>query len=472
MYGLALIALLAVVFGFVGFLPYTGMAYLVSFSLLVLTCYTTNLICATLYDAPTNSESSYITAFILFFLLEPSLTLTGMAWIVAAGFVAMISKYVFAYRNKHLFNPAAFAALALSLAGSGVVIWWVACPELIVPVAILGLLLVRKIRRFDMFAAFLLAAAVTGVAYALYYQYDPVGLLRQYILSWPLVFFGAIMLTEPATTPPTTWLRTIYGVLVGALFSAQFSFGPLSATPQFALIVGNMFAYAVSPKWKLLLTLQTIKDMGSGFYEFIFTADQSFSFRPGQYLEWTIPAEEADLRGNRRYLSISSAPGGTEVRFATRMPKERPSSFKSHMLAMQPGETITAGGLAGDFTLPTDTQQKLVLIAGGIGITPFISQLRDMEARHEQRDIILLYAVNVETDLMFLDVLGKAAGVRLVTVIGTHITDAVIAREVPDYASRLFYISGPNAMVSATRMLLRGMSVSRGRIMTDYFPGL
>jgi ferredoxin-NADP reductase len=96
----------------------------------------------------------------------------------------------------------------------------------------------------------------------------------------------------------------------------------------------------------------------------------------------------------------------------------------------------------------------------------------DNRSQQCQSDIVLLYAVNVETDLMFLDVLGKAAGVRLVTVIGTHITDAVIAREVPDYASRLFYISGPNAMVSATRMLLRGMSVSRGRIMTDYFPGL
>lgn len=503
LYSMFTIALAAIVLGFAGVIAYDGFSLIASFLILMFSSYLTNMMFAKLFKAPANVESVYITAFILFFLIEPLITVNGIIILVAVSTIATISKYLFAIHRKHMFNPAAIAAVILTLTGSGAVIWWVATPVLSTLTLILGLLIVRKIKRFPMFATFV----IVSIAALVYTYVVPSGMnffsfAKELLLSWPFVFFATIMLTEPLTTPPTTATQIIYAGIVGLFFASKFTFGPFYSTPELALIIGNIYSYSVSSKQKLMLTLMMKRQVSATVYDFIFESNQQLSFRPGQYLEWTLPHIAPDNRGNRRFFTVASSPTESAIHLGVRIDPNDSSSFKKHLLSMEPGEIMTASHLSGEFTLPTipasnnvsnstkyGRQQKLVFIAGGIGITPFRSMVKYMldtsgNVNAEKRDVVLFYFVNSETDLAYQELFEEARqkiGLRVEYIASTpspswqgrtgRMTPKIIAEIVPDFNARYFYLSGPNAMVQNYKKMLRGMGVARKSIKTDYFPG-
>ena len=76
---------------------------------------------------------------------------------------------------------------------------------------------------------------------------------------------------------------------------------------------------------------------------------------------------------------------------------------------MNKNQEIVASHLAGDFVLPRNPKTKLVFIAGGIGITPFRSMLRYLLDKHEVRPIVLFYSNRTVNDIVYVDVLERAA---------------------------------------------------------------
>lgn len=473
LYGLVAITLTAFLLSVVGLLSYNPLMMAGSLATLLVVCIGTNHILSLLYKAPTNVESSSITALILFLTLAPILDGQNVFYIAAAGALAMVSKYVLAYKKRHVFNPAAFGLFVLSVSGIGLATWWVASAVLLPVVLVVGLLVVRKIRRFDTLLPFLLVGSLVYIVRSLVDGASVAEAASLLVLSGPIIFMGTIMLTEPFTLPPSRTLRVVYAVLVGALFASHFSLGPLYSTPHLALLLGNIYAFVVGSQQRLMLTLRKREAVAPGVYEFIFTSKEPLRFEAGQYLEWTLPHEKSDSRGNRRYLSISSAPHTEDIRFATRIGAQA-SSFKKQLLTLTEGTTLTAASLAGDFTLPKDTTIPVVCIAGGIGITPYMSMLRHMVHTQTKRSITLLYAANSVDDLAFKDEIEQARtfGVVPVYITGERITTETITTHAPHYKEVLFYISGPDAMVQGNKKILRAMGVASARIKTDYFPGL
>ena len=167
-----------------------------------------------------------------------------------------------------------------------------------------GLLVVRKLGRFDMVLSFLIAAVATIFVSSLFTGADFIASTQKQILYSPLLFFAFIILTEPLTTPPTRRLRIVYGALVGFLFTPQFHFDGFYLTPEVAILIGNVFSYIVSSKDKLVLKLKEKNRIAPDTYEFIFPAPRRFGFVPGQYMEWTLAHPDTDGRGNRRYFTI------------------------------------------------------------------------------------------------------------------------------------------------------------------------
>ncbi len=218
----------------------------------------------------------------------------------------------------------------------------------------------------------------------------------------------------------------------------------------------------------------------------MFKAPDKFSFAPGQYLEWTLPAQNADSRGNRRFFTIASSPTEDNVAIGVKF-QNNGSSFKKTLDQVGGKNTIVAGQLSGDFTLPKEASKKLVFMAGGIGITPFRSMIKYLIDKAEKRDIVLFYANKIESEIAYRDVFDdaqKSIGLKIIYLLTDekmvpkswpgkvgHIDSAMIKKEVSDYADRTFYLSGPHGMVDAYKEVLKQLGVRSSNIVTDYFPG-
>jgi len=488
--GLGTLAVVAIIFGFLGLLPYSGLALLVSSIVFPGLCLLFHKLFARFFKAPANADSSLITGLILFFIFAPALAWSehyqfiGSAVLACA--VAIASKYLLVVGKRHVFNPAAFAAFALGLLGNPYAVWWVGSKPLLPFTLILGFLIVKKIRRFGLVCSWMVFWIVTTSAVAFSSGLSVSSVLLQGLLSWPIIFFAGVMLTEPLTTPPTQPFRIVYGGITGVLFSLQFHVGPLFSTPELALVLGNMFAYFVSNKQTVTLRLLEKRELAPALFEFVFEADRRLAFRPGQYIEWTLPHANPDSRGIKRYFTIASSPNERVVRLGVRI-GDQISSFKTALKSLPVGGTTYASHLMGDFVLPDDPNQKLVFIAGGIGITPFRSMVQYLMDIGEKRDIVLLYACASCTDFIYTDLFNRAKdvfGLKTVEIVTdpANVTPGVVCRtgyvdvkllteEVPDFRDRKFYLSGPVAMVKAYKQLLLSLSIPARNIATDYFPG-
>src|SRR5262249_139163 len=147
----------------------------------------------------------------------------------------------------------------------------------------------------------------------------------------PFFFFACVMLTEPLTAPQSRFWRLVYGALVGALAAPNVAIAGYYFTPEVALLVGNLLTFAGSPQGRVGLAPERIEQAAAGVYDYVFRPDRSLRFAAGQYLEWTLPLEETDSRGNRRYFTIASPPADESLRLGVKF-SPNGSAFK-HALA-------------------------------------------------------------------------------------------------------------------------------------------
>jgi len=480
-------ALLAVAFGlgFFGLVPHDPTSMAFSAVVIMGVCWVTNQAFAKLFRIPPNAESIYITALILALIMPPVVATDalGVAGLALASAVAISSKFLFAIGRKHLFNPVAIGVVASSYLLDQPATWWVGGNTALMPlVVIVGLMVVRKVQRFAMVGCYLLANIAAMLLTTSPDMYREA--LTQGILSSPLLFAGFVMLTEPLTAPQAKLPALFFGGIVGLLSAPNIHIGDFYFTPEVAFLVGNLFAYIVSPKGRFKLTLVRVEKLAAGCYDFVFRPDHMPVFKAGQYLDWTLDVRTPDNRGNRRPFTIASAPSSDEVHLGVKF-YPGPSAFKRSLLNMQPGDAIYGSQISGDFTLPDDRNEKLAFIAGGIGVTPFSSMMRDMINSGDDRQVVMLYGNNSVREIAYADVFDRAEhelGIRTVYAVandptrGTNmhhgfIDAALIQREVPDYHERTFYISGPRAMVIRFQEVLKELGITRSRIKVDYFPG-
>jgi len=450
---------------------------------LIVVCYISNKALTILTDADANTESWLITALILACILMPQSSVHGLSLIALGGLFAMAGKYLITYKHRHIFNPAALAAVVLSVSKLLPAVWWVGNPHLFIISLIVGFLMLKKLRHFEMFFSFLFFSLILSIIIGLGHHMGVGSIVKTAFESSPLLFLGTIMMTEPMTMPARRYEQLVYAAIVGLVFSSQISLGSVSATPEMALIVGNIFSFIFSPKYKLRLKFKQARKLSPDIYSFTFASNQPVYFRPGQYMEWTL-SHKSDSRGNRRTFSIASAPGNNEIEVVTKI-NDKASSFKKRMLELKQADSISVGRLSGDFTLPSDTSKRLVFIAGGIGVTPYLSMLEDLIKRQEKRDITMFYLVSGEADYCFSETLSDASklGIKIVPILTRdkpsrewkgltgRLTSDILEREVTNYKEPLYYISGPNALVIAYKNLLKQAGVSGRSIVTDYFSG-
>jgi ferredoxin-NADP reductase len=215
---------------------------------------------------------------------------------------------------------------------------------------------------------------------------------------------------------------------------------------------------------------------------FFFRPNRPLTFFAGQFLDLSLPHPAPDTRGSTRALTIASAPAEPLLQFTTRM-APTPSTFKQALAALRPGEVVSASGPYGEFGY-VDEAAPFVLIAGGIGITPFRSLLVDLASQGSRSNATLLYS-NASSSIPFratFDALTPAwPELRLAYTVtrpglawdgpSGRIDAAFVAHHVPDLARSQFLVCGPGGFVDAMLRTLQGLGVPADHIEHEDFPG-
>lgn len=497
---LALLALtvIALVVSFFGLVAPTPLELVVTLAVLTISCGVVDAVAHRVIAQPLRLESSVITAFILLFILRPTLDPIALIGIAFAGAVAAASKYLLAWRGRHIFNPAAAGAAVLTivsiwLPALGASAWWVGTPVLAAPVIVFGLLLNIRNEKLRVIVVFLLiAVAVAFVRTTVQYQQagltmEPATVFWSLLWSSPFLFLGAFMLSEPLTLPPRRWQQFIVAAVVGVLAGWPISLGEITLGQERALLIGNLVAFAFSVRAAVRLTLESREMITPTVRMLTFRAKRRVGFLPGQYLELDVPHHRPDARGTRREFSIASAPEDLPfLRIAFReypagSGATPPSSFKRALAEVDDGASLAVTGIWGDFVLPARRDAPLLMVAAGIGITPFVSQLRHLRATGEERDIVLVYVASEAAELSFRDEIAEC-GVPVIVFTRDEPTDlpaqwrwagavrldaAGLLQLVPDISRRHAAISGPPRLIADLAPALeRARSVT-----TDAFSG-
>ena len=232
--------------------------------------------------------------------------------------------------------------------------------------------------------------------------------------------------------------------------------------------------------------MQAHKTLCAGTTAFYFEKPEGYKFEPGQFANFTlITPTETDLQGNTRTLSIASAPHERNLMVAMRV---RATAFKRTLNSLPIGTELLLQGPYGSMTLPKNGARPAVLLAGGIGITPFRSFIWNAAESLSPRRILLFYSVRVPEEAAFLEELQEMehynGRYKLICTVTQpekakmpwqgetgRISIQMLSKWIPDLSIPIYYIAGPPGMVTDVREALIGSGIAEEDIRAEEFFG-
>jgi len=199
---------------------------------------------------------------------------------------------------------------------------------------------------------------------------------------------------------------------------------------------------------------------------FWFKPQAGFSYQAGDYTELSL-----GLAGiaDRRWLSLASAPFESKLQFTVKIGNPA-SPFKQALQNLKKGQIVYLSPPMGNFNAP-DRPDKLLFLAGGVGITPFRSLGLQEKHRPVGHDIQLLYAARAKQYLFDTELATAGLSVTKLTSPGEILSLDTIGNIVPDFSQRFVYLAGPEPMMSRLHEELLDNGHARWRLRLCYFPG-
>ncbi|MBU1118294.1 FAD-dependent oxidoreductase [Patescibacteria group bacterium] len=223
------------------------------------------------------------------------------------------------------------------------------------------------------------------------------------------------------------------------------------------------------------------KTVAKNTVAFEFERPKDFTFCAGQYATFKlIDPVFTDEKGPMRAMSFASPPSADTLLIAMRMSD---SAFKKSICELSCGDVVELEGPFGKLVLDKDDTLPIVCIAGGIGITPFMSMISDEQEKGFPREITLLYSNCNPEEATFFDELNAIIHKNL-TVVSTmtdiekntdwrgeckKIDQDIIERYVSNDSRSLFYLCGSTGMVVAMKTILESMGVPKDHIKMELF---
>lgn len=234
-----------------------------------------------------------------------------------------------------------------------------------------------------------------------------------------------------------------------------------------------------------IYTLELIARRETAHHTWVFSFNKpaGLHYKPGQYGGFTlIQPPETDAGGITRRFSLMSSPDDNDLAIVTRLQN---SAFKRVLGNLPLGSPIKFAGPTGTFVLHDEIHRPAVFIAGGIGIAPFHSMIKQACALQRPQPITLFYGNTTRLATAFLPEMQafekSHAYFKMIPTFDQEdeswtgekgfITDKLIQKYVPDLTAPIYYVCGAPAMVNALQTTLASMNIPADQIRVEDFPG-
>jgi ferredoxin-NADP reductase len=230
---------------------------------------------------------------------------------------------------------------------------------------------------------------------------------------------------------------------------------------------------------KFETTIQEIIPRTHDVTSFRFPKPKELEYKPGQFFIVTIKQDSKELS---KHFSFSSSP--TETDYFEFTKKLSDHEYSLALKAAKVGDWAKIDAPYGKFTFEGE-QPKIALLAGGIGITPFMSMCKNVTEKGFTSKITLFYGCRTENDIAFKKELEDLAQInqnlKIVFILSEaspqwqgargFISAEIIKKELPDYNENIFYACGPPPMVKAMESLMESLSLPKDQLKLEYFTG-
>ena len=287
--------------------------------------------------------------------------------------------------------------------------------------------------------------------------------LWQYIhlLTYLLFFFSLYHAVNWGSDYRLISVKIIYGIILISLLAG---------------IIYRTF-YKIKQKYAGKFYVQEIKNETENTFTLVLKSEKAFSFKAGQFCFLRLNKGKFYAR---HPFTISSSPKEARLRFTVKLE----GRFTKALSELKKGEEVIIDGPFGIFTIE-DEQKNLVFIAGGVGIAPFMSMIKDKTiADNQSQNIILLYGSKTKEDIIYrerLDNIKKDCFKKVYILSDSrsflkadeyetgHINEEIIRKYVKNINNSLFYICGPESMKNNLKGTLNKLGVNKHNIIIEDF---
>jgi predicted ferric reductase len=237
------------------------------------------------------------------------------------------------------------------------------------------------------------------------------------------------------------------------------------------LVVWYRLGWPIVQNWRYRLRITQVVEEAPGIWSLYISGRglERYGARAGQFFFWRFLTH--GFWYTQHPFSLSEAPHGDTFRITVKALGDHTAKFGQ----LKVGTRVLAEGPFGVFTADSRTREKVLMIAGGIGITPVRALLEEFKG-----DVITIYRALTERDLVLsseIDQLVKRNGGKVDYVVGDHttpegarlLTPEHLRELVPDIDDRDVYACGPPAMLAVIERNLHKLHLDHSHVHIENF---